>query len=651
MADTEATAYAVEQGRVTAPPLGPNPELIEAAGPQAWVKRFFPQSFSREFTSYQNDFWQWGWEIEPDTYYRPRVECEPRGVGKSTTAETWVASVLARKRRRTIGYVSRTDDKSTLHFNGVRRKIETPELLKVYPHLQPRVERYRNAFSSWSQDRLITSAGQVVIPITLQGSNRGFKSEDDIRFDLIVLDDIDVLGESPEVRAKNLELLKSEIIAAGYANTLFVVFQNLVHRDSIVSMMLDHRADILSDRVFVGPYPLMRWYDAEKVSLPDGGKRWTITAGEPYDPAISVTYCESLLNQFGKDTFDRECQQETTKVAEDKDFREWDEIYHVITRSEMAAGFARVPLMSDQRLRIPNRWHVGRGLDWGTTRQHPAANCLVTRPDKTCPHSDAHFVIGEVVLPAFPYDAHISSEVVSPGRVAAHVRDLETSLNIIPGQVEQSRMSHEASAALNTMAIDLPEDLKMFYSKWKARKGSGVPQIQNLLEIDKNEPHPFRRYPAGHPKAGMPLMGRPRIYFVVADGQGELYLDGNGRLRVVGATDADGLARARYEVPLYSYRNTGLKKIDDDFVDSLRGLMATFGVQAGALTEAEQIRDEIPEKYRYENVKTEGPVTPEREMAVAYQEALARRRVEARREIVTFDEFNRPIGRSDDDEE
>lgn len=649
----EATAHAVENGYV--PPVQDlNPQIVQAfeqGGPQSWVKHFFPQSFGRDFTSYQRDFWDWGWEIERDTYYRPRVECEPRGVGKSTTGETWVVSLLARHRRNTIGYVSRTDDKATQHFNSIRRKLENAALLKTYPHLQPRVERYRNAFSSWSQDRLITSAGQVVIPITLQGSNRGFKSEDDIRFDLIVLDDIDILGESPEVRAKNLELLKSEIIAAGYANTLFVVFQNLVHRDSIISMILDHRADILSDRIFVGPFPLMKWYDAEKVSLEDGGKRWTITAGEPFDPAVSVVYCESLLNQFGKDTFDRECQQETTKVGEDKDFREWDEIYHVITRSEMVRAFERVPLMTEGRFTIPNRWHVGRGLDWGTTREHPSVNCFVTRPDKTCPFNDSHFVIGEVVLPKFPYDAHFASEVVSPGRVASAVKDFQQVFRILPGQVEQSRMSHEASAALNTMAIDLPDELKMFYAKWKAQRGSGVPQIQNLLEIDLTQPHPFRRYPQGHPQSGRPLMGRPRIFFVVADGQGELYLDSNGRLRVVGATDSNGMARARYEIPLYSHRNTGQKKIDDDFVDSLRGLMATFGIHADELTYTEQIKAEIPEKYRLENAAAQGPITPEREMSMAFQEAQAKRRVEAKQQIVSFDEFGQRVGGQADDDE
>lgn len=616
-------------------------QAVESKGWEFWLRYFFPQTFTRPFTSYQKDFWEWGWEIQPDISYRPRVECEPRGVGKSSSGETWVVSLLARKRRQTIGYVSGTDDKATQHFNSIKRKLENPKLLECYPHLRPRVQKYRNAFNSWSQDRLTTDGGQTIIPITLQGSNRGFKSEDDVRFDLLVLDDIDSLGESPDVIKKNLELLKSEIIFAGYANTLVVVLQNLIHRDSICAQIMDHRADILSDRDFKGPYPLMKWYDAEKTDLPDGGKRWVITAGEAYDEAIPIPYCESLLNQLGKDTFDREAQQDVTKVAEDKDFREWDEVYHVITFSEMIKGFPKVKMADANGVFIPNRWHVGRGFDWGTTRGHPASIAYVTRPDQTCPMDDSHFVFAEVVLPKFPFDPSLPSEVVSPGRVAQQVKNTEKAFRIHDSQIEQSKMSHEASAAKNTLMLDLPPELTVFFNKWKAAKGSGVPQIQNLLEIDKKKPHPFRV----HPLTKKPLMGRPRLYFVVADGQGELYCDIDGKLRVRGATSAAGLARARFEMPIYNHRNNGDKKLDDDFVDALRGLMSTFGVGADELTKGEQINRAMPEKYRYETLLAQSPhehgLTPEQETAFIFQQDRAKKLVEVKN--VTFDLDYEPI--------
>lgn len=147
-------------------------------------------------------------------------------------------------------------------------------------------------------------------------------------------------------------------------------------------------------------------------------------------------------------------------------------------------------------------------------------------------------------------------------------------------------------------------------------------------------------------------MGRPRIYFVVADGQGELFCDGDGKLRVRGATDSAGLARCRYEMPLYSHRNSGQKKIDDDFVDALRGLMSTFGVAAGTLTDDEQLQAATPEKYRRENLTNErgGFDSPEKEMAYFYQLAQAKQRVQSP-QLTQFDEFGSIIGQDYIDEE
>lgn len=73
-------------------------------------------------------------------------------------------------------------------------------------------------------------------------------------------------------------------------------------------------------------------------------------------------------------------------------------------------------------------------------------------------------------------------------------------------------------------------------------------------------------------------------------------------------------------------------------------------MDAAPLTEAEQIREEIPEQYRVEVVTAQGPLTPEKEMGMAFQEAQAKRRVDARREIVTFDEHGRAVGREEDED-
>lgn len=562
-----------------------------------WAKHYFPYLFSRPFTDYQSKFWDWVDGIEPDKYSRPRIECEPRGVGKSTNAEAAVVKLIATKKRRMVGYVSLNESKATKHFESIKTMLESNAFLEDYPDCSPKIQKLKDVAAQWSRDAIVTQSDAMIVPLTLMGSARGWKSSTGDRFDLIVLDDIDELGQSPDFTAKLIELLKGEILAAGNDNTVVLMPQNLIYRDSICSQVLDHRADILSDRIFCGPYPLLKWYEAQKQDIPGdetGAKEWVITAGEAFDPAIDLDYAQKLLNKFGKDLFDRECQQEVTKIEDDKDFREWSELHHIITEDEFRRGCGdEVWNEKRNRLQIPHRWNVGMGMDWGTTKGHPTCVTLAARPPQLSPFNDSVFVFAEIVKPKFPSDSFETPELVSPGRVAGAIQETLRQWNVDEGQVKVKLMSHEATAAMTTMAIDLKPEIQQFFGKWKAQKGSGVAQIQNLLEIDYTKDHPFRKYPAGYTvngqdMGGQPIKGCPRLFFIVPNDQGEVRRDAGGRMFVVGSKDALGFARARFEMPIYSHRNQGTKKIDDDFVDSFRGLANVFFVSAQSPTEVEK---------------------------------------------------------------
>ncbi len=551
-------------------------EYIESLGGQEWSKHFWPHLFTRPFTHYQDEYWQFIDGIEADKYYRPRVECEPRGVGKSTNAEGSGANLVAKGIKKMVGYVSLNNDKAQKHFDSIKAMFENDKFQALYPHCAPKVQTLQNKAAQWSREAIVTANGAMIVPLSLLGSSRGWKSSDGKRFDLIFLDDIDELGQSPEFIKKLIELLKGEILAAGDDNTLVIMPQNLIHRDSICTGIYNYSADILTNRVFCGPYPLLRGeYEAEKVDLPSGGKEWQITKGEPFDPAISVEYCQKLLNLYGKATFDRECQQKVFEIEDDKDFREWDEMYHLVTHDEFREVMENVyhePVWNESRecLQIPPRWNVGEGLDFGTTRKHPTVVTFAAKPAENSPLKECQFIFGELVKPKFPLDSFERPEIVSPGRIAEAIRKFLDQWNVLDSQVVLQLMSHEQSAALNTMALDLSDENTQFFNKWKAKKGSGVPQIQELLTIDRSKPHPFRKYPAGFKikgidVGGLPLMGCPKVFFLVANGQGELLMDSAGQIFVAGAKDALGFARARFEIPIYSYRNQGDKKIDDDF--------------------------------------------------------------------------------------
>lgn len=567
--------------------------------PDNWARYFWPSMFSRPFTAYQTEFWSWAEAIKADSpAVQPRVECEPRGVGKSTIGRTIAIYLMAKKIKSYILIVSATDNQARKHFAVLKKQLENPKLLAHYPHLRPQKSVHRNIATNWSANRIVTAEGQVIEFISVLGNARGFNTEEGRRLDLVLLDDIDDQKDSVDVTTKKLDIIGSNILGAGAEYTDIIYLQNLIHRTSICTLLRDNNAGILVNRKFVGPFPLCRVfaYKEEKIEGDNtGAKNYVLTDFQPFDPATSREYVQTLLNRLGPKVFQRECQQDLTVVDEDKDFREYSEIHHVITYSEFFTYWKRngVNVLNEKRdrLLIPVQWNVGLGHDWGTTVEHPAAIAPVARPNRGTVLSDSFFVFGEVVTPHYPRDVNAPVQPVSPGRVALAEKDHLKKWNVDDSQITLRLMSHEASAALNSYAEDLTEDLKVHYGKWKAARGSGVPQLQQVLEIDFRKEHPFRRYPLNHPdesKRGTPIKGSPRFFILVPDSQGELKCDEAGHLYVAQPINADGCARLRGEMPVYSQRNTGKSKIFDDMVDALRGLMGEYAIIPQGLTSNEQ---------------------------------------------------------------
>lgn len=541
---------------------------------EVWAKHFYPTRFSRPSTGYQKEFYAFAVTMEADKSYRPRVECEPRGVGKSSIGRALIIYLLAKRVKFYVLYVSATAGQAKKHFNAIKKMLEDPKLLAAYPHLRPQERAYSRAIANWSAQRLVTQDGQVVEFVSVLGNARGFNTEEGKRLDLIIIDDADDQKDSADIVEKKLDIIGSNILGAGDESTDVWWLQNLIHRISMCTRLRDNTAGILLNRQFVGPYPLCKQYEyvEEKIEGDTTGARYLrMVDFQPFDPATSKEYAEKLLNQLGPKRFERECQQNLSVVDDDKDFREWSEVFHVITYQEFYEFFKKwnVPVYSKEhrRLQIPSQWNVGLGMDFGTTPGHPTAVMPLARPNKAVPLHDSFFCFGEVVLPKYPHDVNKPAELVSPGRVAAAERAFLKRWGVREEQIHPRTMSHEQSAALNAMAIDLPDDLKVYYHKWKAKKGSGVPQWQNIMEIDYTKPHPFRKYPKNHPdkrKAGKPLMGCPRYFVLVPPDQGELKCDDAGHLYVAQPYNSAGCARLRAEIPVYSHRNQGDKKIFDD---------------------------------------------------------------------------------------
>jgi hypothetical protein len=561
-----------------------------------WTRTLFPQYTVHDFAPHHEELWAWGWNLKRGVRPHPFGAWWSRGHAKSTNGEMLCVACGARQTRKYILYVSRTQDQADDHVQNVGAMLESSAVESYYPDLAARLIGKHGNSKGWRRNRLRTNAGFTIDALGLDTAARGIKL-DEMRPDLVIFDDIDIETDSLEATAKIIKILTRKLIPAGSEDVAILFLQNLVHKDSVASQLNDGRADFLRNIYNSGPHPAVRSLATERE-----GTRTTITGGEPTWAGFDLDRCQAMIDDMGLDAFLIECQHDTTLVVGEKDFREYDERYHVITWSEFARyydEFGEQARTEEGEPRIPFRWNKGRGLDWGTTREHPTACVNCTRPSKVDSLSDCVFAYREIVMPEWT-PASLQNkdyEVVSPGRVARSITEAEARHG---EKITRALMSHEASAALATFLVDLPEEIRVFFTKWKARRGAGVPQVQEVMTIDRTREHPFRVYPQGHPQAGEPLMGRPRFFIIVADAQGELYVDGEGKLLVRQAVDHKGMIRLRAELPEYNQNRQ--PKIFDDAVNALCGLASSFFVHADPETEEESFEERLPETLRQRTI-------------------------------------------------
>lgn len=571
-----------------------------------WIPALFPFLEPDTFAPHHAKFWNWVWSVKQGKRARPFIAIWPRGGGKSTSVELAVTSMVCRGERLHVWYISETQENADQHVQNISIMLEAAELQRLYPDVGKPAVNQMGMSRGWKAKRLTSAAGFTILAIGLDTAKRGFKVGFE-RPDLIIFDDIDGIHDTPETTKKKIEKLTMSLLPSRDTKCGTVLgVQNLIHRNSIFAQLADGRAGFLADKLPVsGPIPALRNFKYEKA--PEGsGHKWLITSGEPTWPhGMGLKECQESLDTYDLEGFLRECQHKVDIAQEGAILPEYNEVYHVITRSEFMRVYGKAALKDpdnpESGWRIPLQGTHARGHDWGTTKAHPSVVLYGWRPYEGMPVNDGVFIVGEIVRPEFPVQDN-KKPFVNPARVKRAMFNQQLEWGIEEDAFSGcSWMSHEATAALNTYLEDQNDGLGIVYfNKWEGGM-HGVPQIQNYLEIDFSKPHPFRRYPVGHPLAGKPLPGRPRFFIVVEDDQGELFCDEEGELRVRSWRDAEGMARLRWEIPLYSNHilQTGEEshkpksKKNDDAIDSLKGFFEHF-VPLEALTiedKAEQMLD------------------------------------------------------------
>jgi hypothetical protein len=627
---------------------------LEAQGWHAWVTTLFPSYAHAPFAFFHSEFWEWCWSVASGVASDPFALIWFRGAAKSTSMQLGTVSMGARGTRRYAWYISDTQEQSDKHLLTIGNLLAASSIERTYPDLaQKRVNKYGSS-EGWRRNRYRTAAGFTIDALGLDTAARGGKLEEQ-RPDLMIFDDIDGKHDSASVTAKKLEIISTTLLPAGSPDLVVMFGQNLITKNSIASRIVDGRADLLAGARISGPYPALRGLQYLRRAE---GRGHEITAGTPLWQGFDLADCQQALDREGLDGFLRERMNQVDLVSPGALFSEFDERLHVITDTELIEGYARmgVRIERDERGRaiMPEGFLIARAQDYGTTLAHPCVTGWYARPAEIHPFHDLVFSHRELVRPDWlTAKDNLGENAVTPLRIAQEMYEMEMR-GLERHRVRLSLFSHEQSAAFNAYHYDVPQLIRPVWHKWKPDARQGIVPMQNYLQVDYAREHPFRRYPAGHPQAGEPLMGYTRLLLVVADGQGELEYDAlNDRLTVRAATDADGLARARWEIP--QYRNVvdsqgdehdrPNRKRDDDWVDQARAVAEVFFVAPQPMTPEERVNSQMKKELQIQEVmKHKGqPEFPDLYMAHRVEKA----RVEKKQKFdyeKTYQQMTKLIG-------
>jgi len=593
-----------------------------------WLHVLMPKHFrsadEHQFGPHHDQFFRWGWQIQ-----RGKLPTPPaclwivnRGGNKSTSAAGLAVALGALQRRKFGLVITRTETQGDTHIRRVGSMLLGSEVGKYYPDMaRPQVREInkRNVQSAWNRTQLTTDAGWTLQSFSLQAAQRGVGLEE-YRPDFLWLSDIDDERDGIGMVDTLLNAFAASVLGTRSADCVTIFDQNLIHRDSVLNRIRTRKTDVLSDRLTIGPVPAVQQPQYERRN-----DRWYITLGQASWDGLNLPSCEAILNTVGMDAWEREYQHNVNLAYADSVYGMWSEPYHIITRSEFAAYFERhhLPCHDEHgNWRLPARGRIVMAQDWGNNPNHPCANRWAWRP----PEGFGHEVAGDVFFyrercwPRYPAVENDDRKHPSPMTVGQAIQDIEAPWDeagrLADGslRMEWRVASHERPEIVRGYLVDLPMTGRpplAFAQINTSRARDGILRMRDFLTVDESKPHPFRSYPAGHPDAGLPLKGKPRVFFVVADEQGALYWDTDtSQLAVKPAYDEEGQARTRFEYPNFRKPDTEAgaerrdpPKIDDDMIDCDRAIAGDLFPTIQAMSQTERIESQIPEEFSWEAVQ------------------------------------------------
>ncbi len=277
---------------------------------RSWLPRMFPQFFRADFGVHHTRFWDWVWDMSPETRPPPFIGIWPRGGAKSTSAEAAVAAVGARRTRSFILYVSATQHQAIQHVESIATMLESQQVQDYDYSLSTRLENQYGHSRGWGKGMIRTASGLNVVAYGLDKGVRGIRM-DQFRPDMIVLDDIDETHDTPEGTQKKIDTITRSILPAGADHVAVLAIQNLVLSDGVFARLANiaaEPADFLMDRIVSGPVPAVIDPVYEDTLTDD--RKVRIVEGTPTWSGMDLDACQRAIQTEGFTAFRVERQHE-----------------------------------------------------------------------------------------------------------------------------------------------------------------------------------------------------------------------------------------------------------------------------------------------------------------------------------------------------
>jgi hypothetical protein len=128
------------------------------------------------------------------------------------------------------------------------------------------------------------------------------------RPDIIIIDDVDELFDKFQTTTKKIKTLTQTVMPAGSFDCAIIFIQNLIHADSIASMLYDGRADFLTDRIVSGIHPAV-----ENLIVEQKDGRHIVTGGRATWEGQNLKTVQNQIDTWGYSSFMQESQHEVDK--------------------------------------------------------------------------------------------------------------------------------------------------------------------------------------------------------------------------------------------------------------------------------------------------------------------------------------------------